>query len=174
METKPARKLPTWVFWTVGIAAIGLVLWQYGQPAIGPFQGERAPDFSVVDLDGQTFHLEAFQGTPVLVNFWATWCLPCLEEMPEIQQVWEEFGDAFHVMAISDEPQHVVENYLADFSYTFPIYLDPGREVGQAYLVHAMPTSLFIDERGIIQARHIGQLSRQQLRDYLGQIISMQ
>lgn len=169
VESKRPRK--TWWLWPVIAVGAAIAVWYFGQPAIGTFEGDRAPDFTVEDLSGETLNLSSLRGKPVFVNFWATWCLPCLEEMPEIQALYEKNPGAFHVVAISDEPRNTVVRYLEDFDYTFPIYLDRRGEVGRSYLVRAMPTSIFIDEQGIIRARHIGQLSGPEMEEYLQTIL---
>lgn len=166
-ESQTKRSRPAWWLWVAAVAVIAGVLWYYGQPATGPFAGERAPNFEVTTLDQDRIAFESLLDKPVLINFWATWCLPCLEEMPAIQALYEKYPGAFHVMAISDEPLDTVTRYLEDFDYTFPIYLDPRGEVGRTYLVQAMPTSLFIDQRGIIRTRHIGQMTAEQMEQYL-------
>lgn len=158
----------------LGVAAgIAVVVWLYGQPPAGPFAGERAPDFTVTALDGESVTLQSLRGKPVFVNFWATWCLPCLEEMPEIEELYREYPGRFHVVAVTDEPRTTVTRYLQSFDYTFPIYLDNRGEMGRSYLVRAMPTSLFIDERGVIRARHVGQINRAQMEHYLRQLTNL-
>ncbi len=172
MSVEKGRARATWFLWGAVVAGIALVLWYFGQPAVGTFEGERAPNFTVTELSsGDAVDLASLQGKPVFINFWATWCLPCLEEMPEIQALYEEHAGAFHVVAISDEPRQTVVRYLEDFDYTFPIYLDHKGEVGRSYLVRAMPTSIFIDRRGVIRSRHIGQLSGAEMENYLLEIL---
>lgn len=151
-------------------AAVVVVFWLFGSPPVGPYEGERALDFTLETLDGKQVALKDFAGQPVFVNFWATWCLPCLEEMPIIQEMYEEHPGAFAVIAVSDEPLDTIRAYVEKYGYTFPVYVDRGGEMGQNYQVLFMPTSVFIDAKRVIQARHLGPLNRSQFTSYLERI----
>lgn len=169
---KKERRRRTLLVWAGGIIVVALVLWRFGQPPVGPYEGERAPQATLTLLDsGERIELSSLRGKPVFINFWATWCLPCREEMPAIQALYDEHPGAFHVVAVSDEPAETVRAYVEEFGFTFPIYLDPRGEMGRAYHVLAMPTSLFLDEAGVIRARHIGQMTREQMEQYLRQLV---
>lgn len=159
-----------WLVTGAVAAAVVLVFWLFGSPPVGPYEGERAIDFALETLDGRPVSLKDFAGKPVFVNFWATWCLPCLVEMPIIEELYNERPGAFAVVAVSDEPVETIREYVEKHGYTFPIYVDRGGKMGQEYQVLFMPTSVFIDAKGVIQARHLGELNRSLLESYLERI----
>lgn len=154
----------------LALALLGYV-WLTKNPPTGPFEGEQAPPFELLTLDGAAFASESLQGRPVFINFWATWCEPCLEEMPIIQQMYERYGEALAIVAVTDEPVPLASRYIAQYGYTFPAYVDPGGSMTDDYLIHFLPTSLFVDASGVIRARHTGQLNEEQMEAYIRQIL---
>jgi peroxiredoxin len=133
--------------------------------------GAAAPDFELQTLSGETVSLKAVRGKPVMLNFWATWCAPCVLEMPRIRDVYLELAPGFVVLAINaDEPQREVAQFVEDMRLTFPVLLDPGAQVQELYRLQGYPTSYFLDGQGVIRAVHIGQISAAQVRDYLRQL----
>lgn len=153
------------------IAVAGVVLWLGQSPDEGPFEGNRAPKFELMDRRGEPVSSAEFAGKPLFINFWATWCEPCRYEMPEIQALYDEWNGAFEVLAVSDEPLPTVERYFSTYGYTFPYYVDADRSMNQDYFIRALPTSVFVDSRGIIRAVHLGQLNREQMEIYLARIV---
>lgn len=136
---------------------------------VAPSVGSIAPDFELSDTLGNTIRLSDHRGQAVLLNFWATWCAPCRLEMPAIQARFESHDLA--VLAIDfDESSQQVADFGKEFSLTFPLVLDPGGVVQQLYQVRGYPTSVFLDEQGIIQALHIGIMSESQMDGYLREV----
>jgi len=137
--------------------------------AVGLSVGQRAPDFTVELLDGRTVSLSDFRGRPVLVNFWATWCGPCREEMPDFQTVYDlQGGEAeFVVLAVNFmEARSDVAAFTEGLGITFPVALDPdGKINGDLYrsAIPGYPTSLLLDADGIIAAYFPGSLSGPEL-----------
>lgn len=166
----PLPKKRLWIG-AVAVIVLGLLFWLYGKGPTGPFEGNKAPDFSLVTLRDEPITLHEFKGRPLMVNFWATWCPPCRREMPRIQALYDERGDQFNLAAVSDEKATTVEDYLKEFDYTFPFYLDRDRTMHKAYLIQAIPTTIFIDAKGIVRARHTGEMTRSQMEEYLDRIV---
>jgi len=136
--------------------------------------GSPAPDFQLSDLDGKTVSLSDFQGKPVLINFWASWCRPCRVEMPYIQQVSEEWADkGLVVLAINiGETPSEIKRFMRDYELSLPVLLDIKRVVADKYNVWNIPTTIFIDKNGIIQAKVIGAFTDKAAIDTkLGEII---
>jgi thiol-disulfide isomerase/thioredoxin len=125
-----------------------------------PAPSRTAPDFELQDLDGQLVSLRDFRGSPVLLNFWATWCGPCRFEMPFIQQVYEDslgkVGGLVILAVNLRESPAVAEGFLRENGFTFPVLLDSTREAGTKYNIRSIPTTFFIDENGIIKYIDVG------------------
>ena len=131
----------------------------------------NAPQFTLTDLDGNTVSLSDYSGTPLLVNFWATWCPPCRSELPLIQEYQEKFGDDFVVLALSGgETAQDVQSFITANGYTFMVLLDSEYAVAEQYGVRGYPTSFFIDANGAIQKTHIGELTEPMILAYLAEI----
>jgi peroxiredoxin len=135
---------------------------------VAPKKGARAPDFEATDLNGSTYSLAEQREHVVLLNFWATWCVPCRDEMPLLQKRYEQYAPELTILAVNfDEPPDLVQEFISELGITFPVLLDPGAALQEAYWVRGYPTSMFVDRSGIIQVVHVGALSEQQLDEYL-------
>ncbi len=149
-----------------GIAATLLVaaivfaaLWATGPPPEPMRPGQRAPDFVLPRLSDDTnTALSGLRGRVVLLNFWATWCKPCEDEMPAMERLYTELaGPGFEMLAVSvDAGRAEVEAFQQRLGVTFPILLDPGKRVSEAYQTYRFPESFLIDGDGRILARYIG------------------
>lgn len=121
--------------------------------------GAPAPDFVLTDLHGQKVALSQFRGKVVLVNFWATWCPPCREEMPSMEQFYRRFQEQGLVLLavnIEEDGDATVPRFLQGKGYSFPILLDTAAEVQNRYQVFRFPETFVIDRNGNIVARVIG------------------
>ena len=126
-----------------------------------PEIGKTAPNFQLKNPSGQTVSLGDFQGKPILINFWATWCSPCREEMPYIQEIYNEWSDRGLVVLtinLGEEPAQV-EEFFQSLELSFPVLLDAKKDVAQKYGIQYIPTTFFIDKDGIIQEKIIGAFS---------------
>ncbi len=133
--------------------------------------GSAAPDFELERIDGGSLSLNELRGKPVLINFWATWCGPCVVEMPSIQKYYESYPGAFEVVAINaDESRSEVVKFVEDIEVTFPVVLDPGLRIQALYRPRGLPTSYILDSQGVISSQHIGMLSEDQLEEYLAKV----
>ena len=139
---------------------------------VAPVRGALAPDFTLVNLEGENVSLSDFKGQPVLINLWATWCGPCRIEMPTIQSRFEEYRDeGFIVLAVNfDEQRADVQSFRDEFGLTFQMLLDPGAEVQRLYRTRSYPSTFFVDRNGVIQVQHIGVMTEGNLDDNLAQI----
>lgn len=122
---------------------------------VGLAVGQRAPDFTAQTVGGETVSLADFRGRPVLLNFWATWCGPCGEEMPDFQAIFERYQAAgFVVLAVNNaEPRDQVASFTADLGITFPVLLDENGAINISLygpVIPGYPTSLLIDQNGVI------------------------
>lgn len=141
------------------------------QLEVAPVVGALAPDFELQDIDGELVSLSDHQGQPVLINFWATWCPPCLLEMPTIQNRYEMHHPELVVLAVDyAETVEEVSAYVESVGLTFNPLLDSRGEVAQLFQVRGNPTSFFIDSDGVIQVVHIGMMTEDQIDTYLEKI----
>ena len=125
---------------------------------VAPRVGSLAPDFTVKMLTGETVRLSELRGKPVLLNFWATWCPPCREEMPFLQAVYKDrsYQDVLIIAMDRDEDTATINEFMRQNGYTFPVALDPGLSVSDAYQVFAIPTTFLIGRDGVIRLKKIG------------------
>jgi peroxiredoxin len=126
-------------------------------------------DFTLSDLQGKTWHLRDLKGHVVLVNFWATWCPPCRKEMPDLQALYDKYKDqGFVVLSISDEDAAKVSPFIAERKITYPVLLDPGHKVNDAFIVEGIPKSFVYDREGKLVAQSIDMRTRSQFQQMLG------
>lgn len=137
--------------------------------------GDAAPDFLAFDLEGNPINLSDFRGRPVIVNFWATWCAPCLVEMPELQAAFEAHeADGLVVLAVNrEEDARTVETFFYDeLGLTFTPLLDEQAFAANLYGVFNMPSTYFVNGDGVIIAIHRGPLTQGQINGYLKDALS--
>jgi thiol-disulfide isomerase/thioredoxin len=126
-------------------------------PTEAPFY---APDFTLPALNGGTVTLNHLRGQWVIVNFWATWCVPCIEEMPTLQAIADAYPDSVIVLGVNlREAEDDVQAFAQTHSITFPILLAPPDEVLLAYNVVGLPQTLIVNRDGEVVFRRFGPLS---------------
>ncbi len=128
--------------------------------SVTPTPGEPpAPDFQMTGLDGNSYQLSELRGQWVLVNFWATWCVPCVEEMPALQAAADTWADELQVLGVNQrESAESVQAFVDEHGIRFPILLNPGDQVLIAYQVVGLPQTLLIDPTGQMVFRQFGPL----------------
>jgi cytochrome c biogenesis protein CcmG/thiol:disulfide interchange protein DsbE len=135
--------------------------------------GDRAPGFSLRALDGRTVHLDDFGGRPLIVNFWASWCLPCREDFPALAAARRRHrNDDLAVVGVlfRDIPSDA-RAFAREQGADWPMLDDPDRATATDYGVRAVPTTLFVDRGGVIRARYFGAPTTAQLDDALATIL---
>jgi cytochrome c biogenesis protein CcmG/thiol:disulfide interchange protein DsbE len=151
----------------VGIAAVVGAAWLLRGRIEPVVAGIPAPAFHVAALDGQPITLDAYQGKVLLVNVWATWCAPCLEEMPSMQRLYQDMaGKDFEILAVSVDnpvdgavPRQSLEKFATDLGLTFPIlHSPPGSpdDIQRLYQTTGVPESFLIGKDGVIYRRISG------------------
>ncbi len=117
-----------------------------------------APDFTVRDLEGKKVSLSDFRGRLVFLNFWATWCPPCQEEMPSIERLYQSMkGKPFQILAVSvDNDAGVVGRFRKSRGYTFPMFIDDQQKAAALYQTTGVPETFIISPKGIILYKIIG------------------
>jgi peroxiredoxin len=140
-------------------------------PAVGPGIGRMAPDFTLKTLDGGTFRLSEQRGKPVVLNFWATWCGPCQNELPAVQKAAAHFGDAVVFAGVDQgEKAEVVQSFVDKLGLTFTIPMDTNGDVGYNYNVQGLPTTFFIDRNGVVKSLWMGEMNSVTLAENIARI----
>jgi len=147
---------------------------------VGAQAGKEAPNFKLKDPEGKPVELKQLRGKPILLNFWATWCAPCKEEMPELEQIYRQYkGQGLVVLGVSVDdsssvkgvPALLREGNPAVGAYTFPVALDEKQEVTRQYHLLGVPASFFIDKDGVVRVIQPRVMSRSMIIDGLKTIL---
>jgi cytochrome c biogenesis protein CcmG/thiol:disulfide interchange protein DsbE len=173
-----ATRVPRW--WLVSAAVLPLVLlvgfalvaFQRGQT--GASVGDEAPAFALADLDGKPLRLADLRGRPVIVNFWASWCGPCVDEFPVLQRAAEAHAaDGLAIVGIVfRDNSEAARGFMARMGATWPAAMDPGEETAERYGIYGPPETFFIDASGVVVARQIGPLSGEDLDRHLSALLT--
>jgi len=132
-----------------------------------------APTFQLRDVSCETVRLDQSSGRVRLVDFWATWCPPCREEIPMLNELAREYGDqGLVILAISDERSGIVRDFAEDAGMEYTNLIDSG-EVGQAYRVVGLPTAFLIDREGRIVDTYVGPKSRPRLEQQIRELLEL-
>jgi cytochrome c biogenesis protein CcmG, thiol:disulfide interchange protein DsbE len=138
-----------------------------------PLADHPAPDFTLTNLDGTNIALIDLKGQVLLINVWATWCPPCRVEMPTIQAAYEQYHDqGFTVLAVNlQEDPPAVAAFMRENQLTFPALLDRDGQVSRAYQAVGLPSSFFVDRRGVIRAVYRGPMPRSTIAGTVEQLL---
>ena len=146
-----------------------------GPDTAGVSVGSKAPNFSLIDLSGQKVELKDFKGKAVLVNFWATWCFPCREEMDDLKASYDKYRDkGMVIIGINiKESKNVVKKMTDSFNITYPILLDSDGKISEAYNIFGVPSSFFIDKDGIIKDVVLGEMTEDMIVEKIDKLVSI-
>jgi cytochrome c biogenesis protein CcmG/thiol:disulfide interchange protein DsbE len=136
--------------------------------------GTRAPDFALADLDGNPVRLSDLRGRPVIVNFWASWCGPCVDEFPVLQRAVDEHAaDGLAVVGVVfRDNSEAARRFMQRMGAPWPAAMDPGEDTAERYGIYGPPESFFIDADGMVVARQIGPLSQPDLDRHLSRVFA--
>lgn len=143
-----------------------------GSAASARWAGKEAPNFALKDLSGNIVQLSDLRGKPVLINFWATWCPPCKEEMPDIERAYQKYKDQGWVFLGLDmkEDAATVSKFVKDGKYSWTFLLDSEGHAATSYLVTGVPETYLVDSKGFVQDFKIGGMTYQEFDSKLAKI----
>ena len=133
-----------------------------GEPPARVEVGLEAPSYAARDLKGDSVSLALLRGKPVLLNVWATWCLPCKEEIPYLEKLHAEHAaQGLQIVGVSIDArgdEEKIESFARDFRMTYPIWRDPDERVNTRFLAIGVPSTYLIDRDGVLRWKHLGTL----------------
>lgn len=119
------------------------------KPGMPIKEGVQAPDFTGELIDGTSITLSELQGKPVIINFWATWCGPCVKEMPAFERLKDDFGDKIGIIAVNcGDDAGTVKDFVEENGYTFPVVLDEEYSISMLYPTNSIPYTVVVDAEG--------------------------
>lgn len=184
-ESMPRRK-SLWVFasmFGVTLIVLALLAWAVRTKSAPPLESGVAPDFALTTFDGQQITLSELRGKPVVINFWASWCIPCRTEAPLLERVWQEYRDRGVIVLGIDyvDTEDAAKKFIQEYGMTYPNGPDLGTRISQTYRITGVPETYFItregkmlsgiDSNGRVNANWIGPLSESALRERIEKLL---
>lgn len=135
--------------------------------------GDAAPDFSLVDMNGEAHRLSDYKGQGIFLNFWGTWCKPCEREFPLMDKQYQEVKDkGLQVLAVNiGESDFVVQKFIDRKGLTFPVLIDRNKSVMETYNINPLPTTFLVNPEGKIEKIITGEMSEENIKQYMKQIM---
>lgn len=132
----------------------------------------KAKDFTLPDLEGDMIALSDYRGQNVFLNFWASWCEPCVDEMPDIEKIYQTYQDqGLVVLTINTgEDKTTVTEFMQQHGYTFPVLLDLNLNTARQYKTTSIPVSFFINKDGKIAAKKVGLITAEEIKQQLDKL----
>jgi thiol-disulfide isomerase/thioredoxin len=136
--------------------------------------GKPMPTVNLSDLDGHPVSVSDLRRRPVLLNFWATWCIPCRAEMPEIQYESRKFGNSVYIIGVDEgEPVSDIRQFVTEIGVTYPMWRDPSNQVDKILKAPGLPYSIYLDRHGKVRTVRIGLMVRSYIDDELRQALAV-
>ncbi|MFJ7825621.1 thiol-disulfide oxidoreductase ResA [Psychrobacillus sp. NPDC096623] len=135
--------------------------------------GDDAPDFALVDMNGEKHQLSDYKGQGVFLNFWGTWCKPCEREFPLMDKQYQDYKDkGLEILAVNiGESDFAVQKFIDRKGLSFPVLIDNNKSVMETYKINPLPTTLLINPEGKIEKVITGEMSEEMIKEYMEQII---
>ncbi len=134
-----------------------------------------APDFTMQDADGKTVKLSDFKGTPVVLNFWTSWCSYCKSEMPYFESAYQQYGNQVQfIMLNAVKSERITDggkNFIKESDYTFPVFYETEGKATTLYGLRGFPATIFIDASGNIVEKNIGAISQEKLNEMIQSLL---
>jgi len=159
---------------SIVLALLGLLGWGLIKSQKGPVENGPAPDFTLQGFDGRTVTLSELRGQVVVVNFWASWCLPCREEAAYLEQTWRKYKDQGVIFIGVDyvDTEKAALAYIEEFDITYINGPDIKTYISDAYNIQGVPETFFIAKNGELRGVHIGPLKSPQLDEKIEELLA--
>ncbi|WMJ84663.1 TlpA family protein disulfide reductase [Oscillospiraceae bacterium LTW-04] len=135
----------------------------------------KASDFTMKDAEGNDILLSSFEGKPVVLNFWTSWCSHCKAEMPRFEEAYKQYGDQVQFIMLnavkSEKKEEDGKNYIQNSEFTFPVFYDMDGKAIPLYNIRGFPATMFIDKDGKIVERSLGELTQEKLDENIQKIL---
>lgn len=157
------------ILWVAVLGLLVLAGCDGGRPQ--GLTGQQAPDFSLTMLDGSSSRLQDLRGKPVLLEFWAPWCVGCLKNIPALKQMHARFGEKIAIIAASSETgTKTVSGFISEHAIPYPVALS-SQKLLNAYRVAAIPVTILIDGQGVVRYHHVGQFPPEVLAAHIQRLL---
>ncbi len=162
------------VMLAVLLALLSLLAWGLKHSQAGPRDSGKAPDFTLTGYDGRTVTLSKLRGQVVVINFWASWCVPCRQEAAYLERNWRKYKDRGVVFIGVDyaDTEKGARAYIQEFDITYINGPDPGTRVAQAFNIKGVPETYYVDKNGILRGVNIGPLESPQLDQKIDELLA--
>lgn len=162
------------LIFAVILAFLGLLAWGLNQAQAGPRDKGVAPDFTITSFDGRQATLSDPRGRVVIINFWASWCLPCREEAAYLEQTWRKYKDKGVVFIGVDyvDTEKEALAYIKEFDITYINGPDLGTRISQAYNIKGVPETYYVAKNGELRGVHIGPLKTPELDQKIDELLA--
>jgi len=159
---------------SIVLALLGLLGWGLIKSQKGPVENGPAPDFTLKGFDGRTVTLSELRGQVVVVNFWASWCLPCREEAAYLEQTWRKYEDQGVIFIGVDyvDTEKAALAYIEEFDITYINGPDIKTRISDAYNIQGVPETFFIAKNGEVRGMHIGPLYPPELDEKIEELLA--
>jgi peroxiredoxin len=170
---KPVQNAILLAVLLIGGYAVGTTLFASGGNSV-PKVGGKPNEFNLVDLEGNVHRLSDYAGKPVVINFWGSFCPPCVEEMPEFEQQYNKWKDrGLTILAINlSEDTLTVNNFVRQFNLTYPILRDVDRKTERSYGLRSYPTTFFVKADGTIMEIKVGGMTQQDIDERIERLLA--
>ena len=174
--TPPRTGLARWgrlLAWTGLLGLLALTGWGLWHSRLTQVSSGAAPDFTLTQFDGQAFRLSDQRGKVVVINFWASWCLPCRQEAPALEATWRAYRDRGVVFVGVDyvDTDAEARRYMAEFDITYPNGPDLGTRISQLYRIKGVPETYFVNAKGDLRGVIIGPTTASELQQRIDALL---
>ncbi|HJW89120.1 MAG TPA: TlpA disulfide reductase family protein [Anaerolineales bacterium] len=175
VETRSRRRsLKVIIAFTLVLGFLSLLAWGLVKAQSGPLQSGPAPDFSLTTFDNETVRLSELRGRVVVINFWASWCVPCRQEADYLEQTWQKYKDQGVVFIGVDyaDAEKEARKFIDEFNITYYNGPDLGTQISQAYNIQGIPETFYVAKNGQLRGVHIGPIPPPQLDEKIEELLA--